>query len=109
MMYSLILGYNTLTTHDDKIKDFYEYCISRRVNTKTQCAWNGHTKVIINDILLYLKKNDIPEDIYLVSEGLQCYSEEYGYDEEFGCIRKGKYEYWVKIDNEYTDDFPQEN
>ena len=41
MKYTYYLGYNDVATTDRDIADFFEYCISRRANSKTEFKWNG--------------------------------------------------------------------
>ena len=108
MMYTYYLGYNEVSTADRKVADFYEYCISRRGNGKTEFKWDGDTKGMLNDIELYCQKKGLSLTMEEVAYGLHCFDARYGYNEDYDTITKNKYEHWAKIGKEWTDDFPQE-
>lgn len=103
--YSYYLQHRELHTTSKKIANFYDYCISRRVNTKSKCAWTGITEIMITDIVNYCKRHDIDDTPELVADGLSCFSEDYSCDEVTNSIinHKNK-EIWVKYKDRWTDE-----
>ena len=106
MMYTYYLGYNEVSTTDRRVADFYEYCISRRVNGKSEFKWDGDTKGMLNDIEKYCQKIGLSLTMEEVAFGLHCFDAMYCYNEDFDTITKNKYEHWTKIGKEWTDEFP---
>ena len=106
MKYTYYLGYNDVATTDRDVADFFEYCISRRANSKTEFKWNGETKSMLVDIENYCKKNNLSLSIEEVALGLHCYASEYWYDDEYDTITKNRFEHWGKIGKDWTDEFP---
>ncbi len=108
MMYTYYLGYNEVSTTDRRVADFYEYCISRRANGKTEFKWDGDTKGMLGDIELYCQKKGLSLTMEEVAYGLHCFAEVYAYNDEYDTITKNNYEHWAKIGKEWTDEFPED-
>lgn len=103
-MYSYYFQTHFVETREKAVADFFEYCISRQVNGKTQRAWTGITQIMLYDIEEYCRKHNIEASPLIVSQGLSCFSAEYGYDKETNSVRKNKTEeIWTKKNNVWTE------
>ena len=103
-MYSYYFEGHFVETREKAVAEFFEYCISRRVDGKIQRAWTGITQIMIYDIGEYCKKHNIDTTPLIVAQGLSCFSSEYEYDKDTNSVRKNKTEeIWTKKNNVWTE------